>query len=70
MTAMSELRDAPTVGGHTFVIRIWSTDSSDALRGHIQHVRSRKRAYFATPQRLMTLIEDRLLGTERDRCQS
>jgi hypothetical protein len=47
-------------GRDTFVIRIWSSDGSDALRGHIQHVRSRKRAYFATRQRLLSFIQDHL----------
>jgi hypothetical protein len=42
----------------TFVIRIWTTDGADALRGHIQHVRTRKRAYFATPQRLLNFLQD------------
>jgi hypothetical protein len=54
----------------TFVVRIWSSDGSEALLGHVQHVRSRKRAYFASHQRLMTFIRDRLQGADEDRCRS
>jgi hypothetical protein len=57
-------------GRDTFVVRIWSSDGSDALRGHVQHVRSRKRAYFATRQRLFTFIQDHLKDTGQDRCRS
>ncbi len=49
----------------TSVIRIWSTDGADAVRGHIQHVRTRKRAYFATPQRLLTFLQN-----HSDTCRS
>jgi hypothetical protein len=52
-------------GNDTFVVRIWSSDGTGALRGYIQHVRSRKRTYFATRQRLLTFIQDQL-----QKCQS
>jgi hypothetical protein len=44
----------------TFVIRVWSGDDSGAVRGHIVHVRSRQRAYFATRQRLQSFIEEHI----------
>jgi hypothetical protein len=44
----------------TFVIRVWTGDDVEAVRGHIMHVRSRRRAYFATRQRLQTFIEEHL----------
>jgi hypothetical protein len=55
-------------GRDTFVVRIWSSDGSDSIRGHIQHVRSRKRAYFATRERLLTFIEAHLRPPEGDGC--
>jgi hypothetical protein len=54
----------------TFVVRIWSSDGGDLLRGHIQHVRTRKRAYFATRERLMRIIQDHLQDHDGDPCQS
>jgi hypothetical protein len=54
----------------TFVVRIWSSDGSDTMRGHVQHVRSRKRAYFATRQRLLSFIQDHLQKAEQDRCRN
>ena len=57
-------------GRDTFVVRIWSSDGSGAMRGHVQHVRSRKRTYFATRQRLFTFIKDHLQETGQDRCRS
>ena len=57
-------------GRDTFVVRIWSSDGSEALRGHVQHVRSRKRAYFASQQRLLTFIRDQLQVVETDPCRS
>ena len=60
---------ALTSGGRdTFVVRIWSSDGTDSIRGHIQHVRSRKRAYFATRERLVTFIEAHLRQAEGDGC--
>ena len=52
----------PLSGGvrDTFVVRIWSTGGTSQPRGQIQHVRSRKRAYFATRERLMRFIQDHL----------
>ena len=49
----------------TFVVRIWSSDGSDLMRGHVQHVRSRQRAYFATRERLVTFIQDHLDDADR-----
>jgi hypothetical protein len=57
-------------GRDTFVVRIWSSDGSEAMRGHVQHVRSRKRAYFASRQRLLSFIRDQLQVAEQDRCRS
>lgn len=62
--------EAPGAGTQTFVIRIWSSDGADALRGHIQHVPSRKRACFSTRDHLVNLIQDQLVDAEHDRCQS
>ena len=47
----------------TFVVRIWSIEGSDTPRGHIQHVRSRKGAHFASQQRLLRFIEEHLLSS-------
>jgi len=44
----------------TFVVRIWTSNGSNAVRGHIEHVQSRKRTYFATSQRLLTFIREKL----------
>lgn len=52
----------------TFVIRILSSDGSDALRGHIEHVSSRKRAYFASRNRLLRFIQEHC--TESPQCPS
>jgi len=57
-------------GRDTFVVRIWSSDGSEAIRGHVQHVRSRKRAYFANRQRLLTFIRDQLQVAEQEPCRS
>jgi hypothetical protein len=54
----------------TFVVRIWTSDGGDVLRGHVQHVRTRRRAYFATRERLMRFIQDHLQGDDDDPCQS
>jgi hypothetical protein len=53
-------------GRDTFVVRIWSSDGSEGLLGQVQHIRSRKRASFATPQRLMSFIQDHLQRAEGD----
>jgi hypothetical protein len=68
----SDLDATPTGGDvrDTFVVRIWSSDGGDLLRGHIQHVRTRKRAYFATRERLMRFIQDHLQDHDGDPCQS
>jgi hypothetical protein len=60
--------DSPSsaAGRDTFVVRIWSSDGPDDMRGHVQHVRSRKRAYFADRQRLLNFIQDHLEQAEQD----
>jgi hypothetical protein len=70
--SQSSFDDTPLNNGvpTTFVVRIWSSEGEDALRGHIQHVRTRKRAYFATSERLMQFIQDHLQGPDGDPCQS
>lgn len=62
MAESFELSDPDPVPGaervrNTFVVRIWSSDGSNLLRGRVQHVRSRKRAYFATRERLRQFIQ-------------
>ena len=57
-------------GRDTFVVRIWSSDGSDLVCGHVQHVRSRKRVYFASRQRLLTFLQDQLRDPGHDRCRS
>jgi hypothetical protein len=54
----------------TFVVRIWSSDGGDLLRGHIQHVRTRKRAYFTSRERLTEFIQDHSRDPNPDPCQS
>ncbi len=68
----SGLEPTPTNGElrDTFVVRIWSSDGADLLRGHIQHVRTRKRAYFATRERLMRFIQDNLQDHDDGPCPS
>jgi hypothetical protein len=70
--APEPLDPAPLTGGmrDTFVIRIWSSDGDNLLRGHVQHVRSHKRAYFATRERLMRFIQDRMQDPDADSCRS
>ena len=72
VSSRSDLDATPTNGEvrDTFVVRIWSSDGADLLRGHIQHVRTRKRAYFATRERLMRFIQDHLQDHDGDPCQS
>ena len=61
----------PTAAGrNTFVVRIWSSDGSDVLHGQVQHVRSRKRLFFASRERLLTFLQDHLRGPGQDRCRS
>ena len=63
--------EARASGGRrdTFVVRIWSGDDAD-LRGHVQHVRSRKRAWFATRERLMAFIQSHLEDLDSNPCRS
>lgn len=44
----------------TFVVRMWSTGLSGMTRGHVQHVRSRRSAYFINQQRLLTFMQEHL----------
>jgi hypothetical protein len=44
----------------TFVVRVWTTDLPGDVRGHVQHVRSRRSVHFADRQRLQTFIEEQL----------
>ena len=48
----------------TFVVRVWMTGLPGVVRGHVQHVRSRRSAYFANRQRLQTFIEEHLRVTD------
>jgi hypothetical protein len=68
----SNLDPTPLSGGarDTFVVRIWSSDGANVLRGHIQHVRSRKRANFATRERLIKFIQDHLQDVDGNPCPS
>lgn len=52
--------------GSTFVVRIYSSDGSDLMRGQVQHVRSRQQADFATRQRLLSFIQDHLQEKTRN----
>lgn len=44
----------------TFVVRVWMTGLPGDVRGHVQHVRSRRSVHFANRQRLQTFIEEQL----------
>jgi hypothetical protein len=44
----------------TFVVRVWTTGLPGVVRGHVQHVRSRRSVHFANRQRLQTFIEEQL----------
>jgi len=68
----SDLDATPRSGGvrGTFVVRIWSSDGVNLLRGNVQHVRSRKRAYFATRERLVGFIQDHLQDSDGNPCRS
>ncbi len=44
----------------TFVVRMWMTGLPGVVRGHVQHVRSRRSVYFANRQRLQTFIEEQV----------
>ena len=44
----------------TFVVRMWTTGLPGVVRGHVQHVRSRRSVHFANQQRLQTFIEEQL----------
>jgi hypothetical protein len=49
----------------TFIVRM----SADREHGHVQHVGSRRRAFFSSPNRLMRFIEEQLeagTGAEAD----
>ena len=56
----SESLSTDSEAHNTFVVRIWSSDGSELMRGHVQHIRSRRRASFATRQRLLSFIQDHL----------
>jgi hypothetical protein len=59
-----------SAGRDTFVVRIWSSDGGGGMRGHIHHVRSRKRAYFASRERLLSFIQAHSRTSEHDSCPS
>lgn len=44
----------------TFVVRVWTTGLPGVVRGHVQHVRSRRSVHFANRQRLQSFIEEQL----------
>ena len=44
----------------TFVVRVWTTGLPGVVRGHVQHIRSRRSVHFANRQRLQTFIEEQL----------
>ena len=44
----------------TFVVRVWTTGRPGVVRGHVQHIRSRRSVHFANRQRLQTFIEEQL----------
>ncbi|MBV9602524.1 MAG: hypothetical protein JOZ87_37485 [Chloroflexi bacterium] len=67
----SDFEPTPFGGGggrETFVVRIWSSDGRGRLRGNVQHVRSRKRTYFATRERLMRFIRDHSRDADGSPC--
>jgi hypothetical protein len=43
---------------NTFIVRIWAPEDESHVRGHIQHVRTRKSAYFATHGRMLALMDE------------
>jgi hypothetical protein len=43
---------------NTFIVRIWAPEDESHVRGHIQHVRTRKSAYFATRGRMLALMDE------------
>jgi hypothetical protein len=44
----------------TFVVRVWTTGLPGVVRGHVQHIRSRRSVHFANRQRLQSFIEEQL----------
>jgi hypothetical protein len=60
-------RAEPAATRDTFVVRIWAADDSNRLRGHVQHVRTRKRTYFVSPEHLLKFIQNNLLSGDQCR---
>jgi len=54
----------------TFVVRLWADAGSDSVRGHIQHLGTRQRADFSTPQRLLAFIQEHTRMDVEDQCRS
>ena len=44
----------------TFVVRLWTGATEDGLRGHIQHIASRRGVYFRDTDRMLQFIHEYL----------
>jgi hypothetical protein len=44
----------------TFVVRLWTDEAEDSLRGHVQHVGSRRGIYFRDVEKMLQFINEHL----------
>lgn len=44
----------------TFVVRLWTDAAENAVRGHIQHIASRRGIYFRDAERMLQFIREHL----------
>ena len=44
----------------TFIVRLWTEETERAVRGHIQHIASRRGAYFRDVERMIEFMRDYL----------
>ena len=44
----------------TFIVRLWTDGESEPVRGHIQHIASRRGVYFRDAEKLLQFIGEHL----------
>ena len=42
----------------TFIVRLWTAAAEDSVRGHIQHVASRRGVYFRDMDKMLKFIQE------------
>lgn len=44
----------------TFIVRLWTDGANGVVRGHIQHIASRRGVYFRDSDRMLQFIQEHL----------